>query len=93
MPSEAIPSLFQGPTAQEWVAAQAAVQVLGKTGVDLDEQFQRCTSCLVMDFVPGLTFAKAQEPFQSGSWHQTASDLARHKLSLSTMALISSLNP
>ncbi len=77
--------LWQGPTAQEWLDATAAAHALGRPGYDLEEQFQRCTSCLVMDFVPGPAFHKASEPFEALHLDQTASDLARCFLLLMIM--------
>lgn len=72
--------LVQGLTAQEWLQATSASLSLGRAGYDLQEQFQRCSSCLVLDFIPGPTFAKASEPFEEENLSQTAADLARCKL-------------
>ena len=57
--------------------ATAAAHALARPGYDLVEQFQRCSSCLVLEYIPGPAFHKASEPFEALNLEQTASDLAR----------------
>lgn len=69
--------LWQGPSSAEWIKLKVAAASLGKSGADLQDQLSKCSSCLVMEFIPGLPLFEASEPFQTDRINQTASDLGR----------------